>query len=262
MTTSIRSCRSRHAAPAARGVQVLNDATTNWTIGPCPTVGWAEMVHPRPRAEAALHEAGRRSPTSAGSTAEIPSPPGTSASTSSCAVVGSSTGWRLDRLRFEGPGTDLTVGLLPCSRLAGGEVDDYRRRQHRRTSPPRRCSRPRTRSAPRGRDRDQAPAALRVDRGAGSSVRFEGGRAVEIDADQGGRGHPRRCWPTRRRAPRLGEVALVDRDGRIGPLDTVFYDTLLDENAASHIALGQGLDLAVARTTDSRVNRSASTSTS
>ena len=39
-------------------------------------------------------------------------------------------------------------------------------------------------------------------------------------------------------AARLGEVALVDREGRIGPLDTVFYDTLLDENAASHIALG------------------------
>ena len=39
-------------------------------------------------------------------------------------------------------------------------------------------------------------------------------------------------------ANRLGEVALVDGDGRIGALDTVFFDTLLDENAASHIALG------------------------
>jgi aminopeptidase len=41
-------------------------------------------------------------------------------------------------------------------------------------------------------------------------------------------------------AARLGELALVDREGRIGPLGTVFYDTLLDENAASHIALGAG----------------------
>jgi aminopeptidase len=32
----------------------------------------------------------------------------------------------------------------------------------------------------------------------------------------------------------------VDAEGRIGKLDTVFYDTLLDENAASHVALGQG----------------------
>ena len=44
---------------------------------------------------------------------------------------------------------------------------------------------------------------------------------------------------------RLGEVALVDRASRIGPLGTVFYDTLLDENAASHIALGQGLEFAI-----------------
>ena len=46
-------------------------------------------------------------------------------------------------------------------------------------------------------------------------------------------------------AARLGEVALVDRDSRIGRLETVFFDTLLDENAASHIALGQALDFAV-----------------
>ena len=39
-------------------------------------------------------------------------------------------------------------------------------------------------------------------------------------------------------ASRLGELALVDGEGRIGPLGTVFYETLLDENAASHIALG------------------------
>ena len=47
--------------------------------------------------------------------------------------------------------------------------------------------------------------------------------------------------------PRLGEVALVDGESRIGSLDTVFFDTLLDENAASHIALGEGLDFTVGR---------------
>ena len=44
---------------------------------------------------------------------------------------------------------------------------------------------------------------------------------------------------------RLGEVALVDGSGRIGALDTVFYETLYDENAASHIALGGAYPLAV-----------------
>jgi aminopeptidase len=49
---------------------------------------------------------------------------------------------------------------------------------------------------------------------------------------------------------------LVDREGRIGPLDTVFYDTLLDENAASHIALGQGFNFAVAEADVERINSS------
>jgi aminopeptidase len=57
-------------------------------------------------------------------------------------------------------------------------------------------------------------------------------------------------------ACRLGEVALVDREGRIGPLDTVFYDTLLDENAASHIALGSAYEFGVGEADKHRINQS------
>jgi aminopeptidase len=55
----------------------------------------------------------------------------------------------------------------------------------------------------------------------------------------------------------LGEVALVDGEGRIGPLGTVFLDTLLDENAATHLALGNGYGHAVEDAADrARVNPS------
>ena len=58
-------------------------------------------------------------------------------------------------------------------------------------------------------------------------------------------------------AARLGEIALVDREGRIGALETIFYDTLLDENAASHIALGAGFPFVIDRDEDRpRVNDS------
>ncbi|MBO0694433.1 MAG: aminopeptidase, partial [Acidimicrobiaceae bacterium] len=90
----------------------------------------------------------------------------------------------------------------------------------------------------------------------GLRVRFEGGRAVDIEADEGAEavrgmaGHDAG-------SARLGEVALVDRDGRIGQLGTVFFATLLDENAASHIALGEGFEFAVADDADrERINRS------
>src|SRR4030095_8312001 len=55
---------------------------------------------------------------------------------------------------------------------------------------------------------------------------------------------------------RLGEVALVDREGRIGPLGTVFYNTLLDENAASHLSLGGAYESLVGAEDVEKINRS------
>jgi aminopeptidase len=89
----------------------------------------------------------------------------------------------------------------------------------------------------------------------GLRVRFEGGRAVEIDADEGAE-TLRTLTARDGGARRLGEVALVDRESRIGMLETIFYDTLLDENATSHIALGQGLDSGVGDADLARINTS------
>ena len=71
----------------------------------------------------------------------------------------------------------------------------------------------------------------------GIRIEFEAGRAVKVDADQGADAL-RATMAKDDGASRLGEIALVDKEGRIGPLGTVFHETLLDENAASHIALG------------------------
>jgi aminopeptidase len=90
----------------------------------------------------------------------------------------------------------------------------------------------------------------------GLRVRFEGGSVVAIDADAGAEMLRARMMIDEG-GSRLGEVALVDGDSRIGRLGTVFYETLLDENAACHIALGSGLDYAVGDEQDiERINRS------
>ena len=78
----------------------------------------------------------------------------------------------------------------------------------------------------------------------GLRVRFEGGIAVQIDADENVEAL-RSQLAIDEGALRLGELALVDREGRIGPLGTVFFNTLLDENAASHIAFGSGFPFLV-----------------
>jgi len=89
----------------------------------------------------------------------------------------------------------------------------------------------------------------------GIEITFEGGRATKVDADEGG--EALRSIVAKDGADRLGEVALVDKEGRIGPLGTVFYETLLDENAASHIALGNAYTFPVEDEADrERVNKS------
>jgi aminopeptidase len=86
-------------------------------------------------------------------------------------------------------------------------------------------------------------------------VRFEGGRAVEIEGDGAEALRARAAKDDG--ASRLGQVALVDREGRIGKTGTIFYNTLLDENAASHLALGNAYAISVGEEDRGRINTSA-----
>ena len=85
-------------------------------------------------------------------------------------------------------------------------------------------------------------------------VRFEGGRAVEIEGRNAGALRSRCAMDEG--ASRLGEVALVDREGRIGKTGTVFFNTLLDENAASHLAFGNAYAISVGEEDKARINTS------
>jgi aminopeptidase len=89
----------------------------------------------------------------------------------------------------------------------------------------------------------------------GLRLEFKGGRVVSIEAEAGGDA-VRACIGKDEGAARLGEVALVDRDSRIGKTGRVFYDTLLDENAASHLALGNAYHAGVGDADRHRINRS------
>ena len=77
------------------------------------------------------------------------------------------------------------------------------------------------------------------------TVRFEAGRATEVTASSGA-DVVREEMRTDEGGSFLGEVALVDGDSRVGQTGIVFFDTLFDENAACHIAYGQGITTAVA----------------
>jgi aminopeptidase len=149
---------------------------------------------------------------------------------------------RFDALHFEGPGTDLTIGLLETSTFHAARDTTVDGVVHMANVPTEEVYATPDPQRAEGRVRSTKPLVFAdgtVIRGL--EVEFAEGRAVQIDAEQGA-GALRGRAAFDEGAARLGEVALVDRESRIGKLGTVFYDTLLDENAASHIALGDGGD--------------------
>ena len=71
----------------------------------------------------------------------------------------------------------------------------------------------------------------------GFSMRFEAGRVVRVEARQG-QEMLQKLVETDEGAARLGEVALVPHSSPIAQSNVLFYNTLFDENAASHVAIG------------------------
>ena len=78
----------------------------------------------------------------------------------------------------------------------------------------------------------------------GLEVRFSAGKVAEVRAETG-EDAVREEMATDEGATFLGEVALVDGDSRVRKTGIVFLDTLFDENAACHIAWGQGIPVAL-----------------
>ena len=234
----------------------LRERSVNWTVGPGPTRGWAELVYPELDRDVAFE----RLWDEIAHVVRLNEPDPVAAwevrLDRLVTVAETLTSLQLDALRYEGPGTDMTVGLLPSSawqaarfQTAGGIV-------HRPNLPTEEVFTSPDPARTDGVVTATKPLFTSGKLISGLRVRFEGGRAVEIDADEGA-GTLRALAARDDGAARLGEVALVDADSRIGQLGTIFCDTLLDENAASHIALGQGFHFAITDEADQRrVNES------
>ena len=190
---------------------------------------------------------GRRLRRPSASTSPTPWRPGRTISLHSTSVRARSTARRFDSLRYRGPGTDLTVGLAPRRRLALGDRHlrerDRVRREHadrgglhgsRRAARRRHRERHLPATAPGHRDQRTCASASRA---AGQS------RSTPTRARTSSAPTPRATTAPRASA----RSALVDRTSRVGQTGLVFYDTLFDENAASHIALGSAIAQAIPR---------------
>jgi aminopeptidase len=235
--------------------QVVNARTTNWTAVPCPTQPWAELVFPDDPSEDALEHLWEQVEHICRLDEDDPVAAWRERQDVLSGVAERLTARGFDALHFEGPGTDLRVGLLPSSRWISARFQTIDGVEHMPNLPSEEIF---TTPDPRrveGTVRSTKPLVAGGTIIRGLRARFEGGRAVSIEADEGGELLVR--YTARDEgAARLGEVALVDGEGRIGPLNTVFYDTLIDENAASHIALGSAYEFTVAEGDLGAINRS------
>jgi aminopeptidase len=163
----------------------------------------------------------------------------------------------LTRLELRGPGTELDLGLAADTRWLGGPetLADGRTlapnmpTEETFTSPdPRKTN---------GTFRCTFPLSFRGRLVHGLSGEFSNGRLVRLEADSADdRDFVAAYLDTDRAGRRLGEVALVDASSRIGQTGRIYYNTLLDENAAAHIAFGSGFGGTRAETPARGVNRS------
>ena len=241
--------RARSPEIAAIRRQQHRDNSVNWGIIGAPTEGWANQVLGEPDVErlwelvAFCFRLDEDDPVAAWrkhlDRLE--------------ARATSLTALRPDALRYRGPGTNLTVGLLASARWGTARfrtasgidyVANMPTEEIFTTPDPRRAD---------GTLRSSLPLSLDGQLIRDLRLTFEDGQIVQVDAESGAdivRAH----LATIENADRLGELSLVTKESRVGQTGTLFYDTLFDENATCHIAYGNGLAYAFDGEPDDAMN--------
>jgi aminopeptidase len=145
-----------------------------------------------------------------------------------------------DAIHYSGPGTDLTVGLLPNARWLSALFETAAGLPYVPNMPTEEIfTTPDCRRA-EGTVRASRPLALLGEIVEGLQLTVRDGRIVDVQADRGA-GVVRGQIGSDERAAYFGELALVDGASRVGQTNTTFFSTLYDENATCHIAYGYGI---------------------
>ena len=236
---------NRATSKASRGVlELITNFTVNWTIVAAATPAWAHAVFP----DLSEAEATSRLWDAVFAVSRVDGPDPVAAWEAHNAALHARTRLLTDRhfaaLRFRGPGTDLTVGLADGHRWLGGSKPARNGVECNPNIPTEEVFTTPHKDRVDGHVTSTKPLSYQGTLIEGIAVRFEGGRIVEAKARRGEE-VLRRVLETDDGARRLGEVALVPNSSPISRSGLLFQNTLFDENAASHIALGQSYSNAI-----------------
>jgi len=145
---------------------------------------------------------------------------------------------RYSALHFRGPGTDLRVGLADDHEWEGGGMMAGNGRYCIPNMPTEEVFTTPHKDRVSGTVASTKPLSYQGTMIEGIRVRFDAGRIVEAHAAKGEQ-VLQNMISTDDGARRLGEVSLVPHSSPISASGLLFFNTLFDENAACHIALGQ-----------------------
>jgi aminopeptidase len=219
-------------------LEKISNFDINWNIVSYPNPSWARLVFPNDPEPIAVAKLARA--IFAASRVDVEDPIAAWAEHNANLRIRSR--WmneqRFASLHFVGPGTDVTIGLADGHEWHGGASTAKNGVTCNPNIPTEEVF--------------TTPHALRVDGYVSSTkplshggtlidnirVKFEGGKIVEAKASRGEE-VLNKLLDTDEGARRLGEVALVPHSSPISASGILFYNTLFDENASCHIALGQ-----------------------
>lgn len=138
-------------------------------------------------------------------------------------------------------GTDFTVGLIPDALFMGGSELTLDGREFNPNIPSEEVFTSPMKGNAEGIVYATRPLSYRGELIENFSVRFEGGKAVEVHAEKG-EDLLKQMISMDENAAYLGECALVPFDSPIRNSEITFYNTLFDENACCHLAFGRGFE--------------------
>jgi aminopeptidase len=210
----------------------------NWNIISYPSPSWAKLVFPEAREDVAVAKLAD----AIFSASRVDRDDAVAAWQAHNEILRNRREWlngqRFGALHFSGPGTDLTVGLADGHEWQGGGSTAKNGITCNANIPTEEVF-----TTPHARRVDGHVLSTKPLSYQGSlieniAVRFEEGRIVEAKATRGEQ-VLNKVLDTDEGARRLGEVALVPHSSPISKSGLLFFNTLFDENAACHIALGQ-----------------------
>jgi aminopeptidase len=210
---------------------------TNWAVIAAANQGWAQRVFPDARADqqvGLLWEAIRR-------LCRLDQPDPIAAWERHLKALAARrdylNGKRYEALRYRAPGTDLTIGLAPGHAWVSGRSITRSGIPFAPNLPTEEVFTMPHKDRVDGTVRSSKPLSYAGTLIENFSMRFEDGRIVHVAAERG-EAILKQLIDTDPGSARLGEVALVPDNSPVAQSGLLFYNTLFDENAASHVALG------------------------